>query len=255
MGDWELRELARTFERTRDPEDELRWLTARARCGDLDWDAYGRLHPLDLEQAAAYLRALLEGGALSSARLELAAAAGHGAALRVLGLSCPQDLLSDDHSSWEESDPLRPVLVALYRRDDPRASLAAALAAVSCAWDPAVCPPALSPLAERCLSAALRAWAQPETLDGETTTELAHSLSRATDELIRKRREEEEFPLTEPRSIHRDLGGVRAVLAVLRTALGGGAFCASEALYEARDRRLPRALTRACLFGPELPPS
>ena len=57
MSDEKLRELERQFRETGSADDEVAWLRERARSGEnLDWDTYSRLHELDVEAAADYLR-------------------------------------------------------------------------------------------------------------------------------------------------------------------------------------------------------
>ena len=83
MSDEKLRELERRFRETGSADDEVAWLRERARAGEkLNWDSYSRLHELDVEAAADYLRWRVEIGDLSPEDLRLAAVARHEAALR-----------------------------------------------------------------------------------------------------------------------------------------------------------------------------
>ena len=77
MSDENLRELERAFQERGSEEDELAWLRERARAGEkLDWESYSRLHELDVEAAAGYLRWRVETGDLSQERLDLAVLSG-----------------------------------------------------------------------------------------------------------------------------------------------------------------------------------
>lgn len=72
MSDERLRELEHRFRETGSADDELAWLRERARLGEkLDWDSYSRLHELDAEAAADYLRWRVETGELGAAELAL----------------------------------------------------------------------------------------------------------------------------------------------------------------------------------------
>lgn len=78
MSDEKLRELERAFQGSGSEEAELAWLRERARAGEkLNWESYSRLHELDMEAAAGYLRSRVETGDLSRERLELACFLGH----------------------------------------------------------------------------------------------------------------------------------------------------------------------------------
>ena len=93
MSDEKLRELERRFRETGSPDDELAWLRECARSGEkLDWDSYSRLHELDVEAAADYLRWRVGSGDLSASRLRLAGRLGHPAALRVFRDCQPGDV-------------------------------------------------------------------------------------------------------------------------------------------------------------------
>ena len=101
MSDEKLRELERRFRETGSAEDELAWLRERARSGEkLDWDSYSRLHELDVEAAADFLRWRVEAGELSSSNLELAAYCGHRAA--ALERSDGPELLQEDPEALVE---------------------------------------------------------------------------------------------------------------------------------------------------------
>ncbi|MGE0706922.1 MAG: hypothetical protein AB7N76_02975 [Planctomycetota bacterium] len=77
MSDEKLRELERRFRETGSAEDEVAWLRERARSGEkLDWESYSRLHELDVDAAADYLRWRVATGDLTQERLELAAYCG-----------------------------------------------------------------------------------------------------------------------------------------------------------------------------------
>ncbi|HBP20921.1 MAG TPA: hypothetical protein DEA08_24415 [Planctomycetes bacterium] len=86
MSDEERREAERRFTETGSAEDEVAWLCSRARSGEnLDWESYSRLHELDVEAAADYLRWRVETGELTRERLVLGGHCGHEAASRVCG--------------------------------------------------------------------------------------------------------------------------------------------------------------------------
>lgn len=81
MGDSRLRKLERAFAESESEEDELAWLGERMRAGEkLDWESYSRLHDLDVEGAAAYLRSCSDARRLSPDRLQLASVFEHAAA-------------------------------------------------------------------------------------------------------------------------------------------------------------------------------
>lgn len=78
MSDEKLRDQERAFLETGSEEAELTWLRERTRAGEkLDWESYSRLHELDVEAAADYLRWRVETGDLSQERLDLGGLFGH----------------------------------------------------------------------------------------------------------------------------------------------------------------------------------
>ncbi|MBL4849378.1 MAG: hypothetical protein JKY65_27945 [Planctomycetes bacterium] len=86
MSPEKLRELERAFQESGSEEAELAWLRERARAGEkLDWKSYSRLHELDVEAAAGYLRWRIETGDLSQERLALAASCCDSAARLLVG--------------------------------------------------------------------------------------------------------------------------------------------------------------------------
>jgi hypothetical protein len=89
VSDEKLRELERVFQESGSEEAELAWLRELARAGEkLNWESYSRLHELDVEAAAGYLRWRVDSGDLSQERLELAVHADHEAAV-LLCEDCP----------------------------------------------------------------------------------------------------------------------------------------------------------------------
>jgi hypothetical protein len=113
VSDEKLRELERVFQESGSEEAELAWLRELARVGEkLDWESYSRLHELDVEAAAGYLRWRVETGDLRQERLEFAAGCGDRAAAAVVGVDASNLRTSQDilNLSWE---PKATVIAAL----------------------------------------------------------------------------------------------------------------------------------------------
>ncbi|MGE0711198.1 MAG: hypothetical protein AB7N76_28955 [Planctomycetota bacterium] len=114
MSDEKLRELERRFRETGSAEDEVAWLRERARSGEkLDWESYSRLHELDVDAAADYLRWRVATGDLAQERLELAAFCEFpGARLAAPEAETPPELLGQLFESIERSWGRRAVVGA-----------------------------------------------------------------------------------------------------------------------------------------------
>lgn len=99
MADDHLRELERAWKKSGSERDELTYLQEQLRCGKtLDWQSYSRLAELNVQAAADYLRARVEGGELDREKLELAAYCSHEPARLVLGEEAPQ--VAENLDAW-----------------------------------------------------------------------------------------------------------------------------------------------------------